>query len=113
MKLTLREEEVRIARLSVDHAELPFPNGNALEPSAFVGGLIKRVLKNRNRPLEMEEIRDEIEKAEAYDFAGKKPGRVIHFGLVSLKKGGEVIQLPDGRWAFPAGNGTPVQGKTA
>jgi hypothetical protein len=106
----LQNEEDRIARLTVPRAELPFP-AEQYGVSPLLGTLIKRVLTVKNRPLTMEEIRDEILRMSNFDFGEKKPGRSIHFGLVSLMNGGEVEKLRDGRWTLVAHqNGqVPVQ----
>jgi len=109
VKATLREEETRIARLSANRAALPFPESLPSESPLFVGPVIKGVMKSKNRPLGSDEIRDEILNAKSFDFSDKAPGRVIHFGLVSLKNGGEVEQLSDGRWIITGRSGIPVQ----
>ncbi len=108
-KTALREEEVRIAKSSMtaQTKQLPFP----ATTSMFLGDVIKRVMKAKDRPLATDEIRDDIVNSKAFDFGEKKPGRSVHFGLVSLQNGGAVQRLPDGRWTMHNRNGVSVQEK--
>lgn len=108
-KAALREEELRIARISpsAQVKPLPFPASS----SSGLGPIIMRVFRTKQRALALDEVRDEILTAKAFDFGEKKPGRSVHFGLVALKNGGEIEQLEDGRWRMlPNGLQTvPVQ----
>ena len=76
----------------------------------FLGDVIKRVMKAKDRPLATDEIRDDIVNSKAFDFGEKKPGRSVHFGLVR-QNGGAVQRLPDGRWTMHNRNGVSVQEK--
>ena len=111
-KDALREEENRIAKLNGHRAELPFP---ALEKTADdqsdVAMQIINLLCAKNRPLDNEEVRDELVRG-GIDFRGKKPGRVTHFTLLGLASRGEILRLSDGRYTMPPVQ-APVQGKTA
>jgi len=111
-KTALREEEVRVSRLSADRPQLPLsdPDPEAASPAyAFIGSAIKSLMKSKNRPLAKDEIRDELVKTKTYDFGQRKPGRSVHFGLMSLVNGGDVDQLPDGRFVISSKNGFSVQ----
>jgi hypothetical protein len=110
-KDALREEESRIAKLNGHRAELPFPIADkTAEHPSDVGMQIINLLCAKNRPLDNEEVRDELVRG-GLDFQGKKPGRVTHFTLIGLATRGEILRLPDGRYAMPP-NEVPVQGKT-
>ncbi len=101
VKTMLHEEETRMEGISNGRAELPFP---VVVTSVDLQTVLRSVIKTKNRPLATDEIRDEILRAKAFDFGIKKPGRVVHFGLVSMTNSGELDKLPDGRWALHASN---------
>ena len=47
----------------------------------------------------VEELKQEAARM-GFHFGDKKPGRVIHFLLVALKRGGTVQQEPNGKWCL-------------
>jgi len=98
-KAALREEEARVAQSSSENQTnpLPFPTASAV----LLGPVIMRVMRAKGRPLALDEIRDEIVNSGMFDFGEKKPGRSVHFGLMSLQNGGELTRLVDGRWTLP------------
>jgi hypothetical protein len=112
-KVALREEETRVGKNSPASQVNPLPFPRETPTSyvlTFIGPVIKQIMRAKGRPLASDEIKDSIIEAKAFDFGEKAPGRSVHFGLVSLKNGGEIERLPDGRW-FLARNGVPVQGE--
>src|ERR1700686_730000 len=74
IKALLRQEEEHFAGLSPNL----FPDGGA-----GLAQLIVHAMKTKSRPLDLQEIKDEIAKT-PYDFGEKAPGRAIHFALVGL-----------------------------
>jgi len=111
-KDALREEENRVAKLNGHRAELPFPIADTTaEHPSDVAMQIINLLCAKNRPLDNEEVRDELVRG-GIDFLDKKPGRVTHFTLLGLASRGEILRLPDGRYTMPPEK-APVRGKTA
>jgi hypothetical protein len=112
LKMMLAEEESRIRANGAGRPQLPF------DRVALVGGmqitdLIKATLRNHRGRLRFEEVKDQIENM-PFDFAGQKPGRVIHGGLLSLMRTKEVDKDKEGRYGIimASTNGFPVQGAT-
>lgn len=108
VRTMLADEENRIRSNATPNMELPF------ERVPLVGGmqmtdLLKTVL--RSRRLTFEEVKNEVTKT-PYDFGDQKPGRVIHGGLLSLTRTGDITKDVSGRYGFPASNGIPVQERT-
>lgn len=108
IKAMLADEERRILSRGAGTGELPF------ESATLVGGmqmtdLIKSVL--RGRRLTFDDVKVDIVKT-SFDFAGQKPGRVIHGGLLSLWRAGEIDKDASGRYFFREEKKIPVQEKT-
>lgn len=110
VRAMLADEEGRIRNNAAPNMELPF------ERATLVGGmgmtdLIKNTLRAKVRRLSFDEVRDEITKT-SFDFHDQKPGRVVHGGLLSLIRTGDITKDADGRYGLLIHSGIPVQERT-
>lgn len=99
VKALLRQEDERFAKLSPPLFSQESSNGASGETP--VKQFILDTLRQKNRPLDKEELREFAKNA--LDFGEKAPGRVIHFGLVGLHTSGLIDLRKDGRWELKKG----------
>ena len=58
--------------------------------------MVLQTLRQANKPLHLDEIKDAAEAAE-FDFGEKSPGRVLHWAMVGMAQGGSVEKV-NGKW---------------
>jgi hypothetical protein len=108
IKAMLADEESRIRAAAAGRSQLPLPLAAALVGGMPMTELIKATLRTAHRALAFEEVKEKVLKTN-FEFGDQKPGRVIHGGLLSLYRTGEIFKDENGRYSFPSSNGIPVQ----
>jgi hypothetical protein len=88
-----------LQRESVQFVASVNDSGNGIH--AATGGtelarLVLQTLRQANKPLHLDEIKDAAEAAE-FDFGEKSPGRVLHWAMVGMAQGGSVEKV-NGKW---------------
>jgi hypothetical protein len=106
IKMLLRQEEDHFSSLSSPL----FPADEAATGTGLAQ-LIVHMMRSKNRPLDLQEIKDEIAKT-PYNFGEKNPGRAIHFALVGMDQNGMVQRLSDKRWAIKPNIGNTTAERT-